>query len=342
MQNHTLVFTAAHCAEFQTRELSSPQENEVLVHNRYSLISPGTELALYTGSHVGFSDPEITWARYPIEPGYASVGEVIESESDRLPPGTILMHYGGHSRASLFDIDKVPWAVLPPGLDEKEACFARFAQIAYSSVAAALRPPGRVRVYGAGIVGNLAAQWFSISGADSVGLRELSKIRLEKARKCGVMVDETAGAPSAEVAAAPSAAAASTSAESAGSKNDPPDTIVEATGVPAVVKEALAEIAPFGQVILLGSTRGQVELNVYKLVHRKAVLLSGAHETILGDTVREVLADSLKRLRDGSLQTAPLITHVISPAELPEIYPQLIEEPDTYLGVFVDWRLWND
>jgi 2-desacetyl-2-hydroxyethyl bacteriochlorophyllide A dehydrogenase len=333
MHTRCLVFTAAHTAEFHTRELSSPRKNEVLVQNRYSLISPGTELALYTGSHIGFSDPEITWARYPIEPGYASVGDVIESESDRLSPGTRIMHYGAHAGASLFNVDAVPWAVLPSGLDEKEACFGRFSQIAYSSVAAALRPPGRVRVYGAGIVGNLAAQWFSLSGADFVGIRDLSKIRLEKARKCGVKIDVAAGTLAAGAAATTVAAETS---------NDPPNTIVEATGVPAVVKEALSEVAPFGQVILLGSTRGQVELNVYKLVHRKAVLLSGAHETILGDTVREVLADSLKRLKDGSLQTTPLITHVISPAELPGIYPQLIEEPDTYLGVFVDWRLWND
>lgn len=329
MRTHTLVFSSAFTAEFQTRELPSPRENEVTVQNRYSLISPGTELALYTGSHVGFSDPEITWARYPIEPGYASVGEVIESGSAGLSPGTMIMHYGGHARASLLSIEEVPWAVLPAGLDEKEACFSRFAQIAYSSVAAALRPPTHVRVYGAGIVGNLAAQWFSLSGADFVGIRDISKVRLEKARECGVRIEEAVGAASSEAGVA-------------GPINDPPDTIVEATGVPVVVKEALSEVAPFGQVILLGSTRGTVELNVYKQIHRKAVLLSGAHETILGKEVRRVLEDSLDRLHKGSLRVGPLITHVISPAELPGIYPRLKEEPDTYLGVFVDWRLWND
>ena len=42
------------------------------------MISPGTELAFYTGTHIGFKDPSVKWAEYPFYPGYASVGNFVE------------------------------------------------------------------------------------------------------------------------------------------------------------------------------------------------------------------------------------------------------------------------
>ena len=53
-----LCFPDKFQVELQKANLSVP-EGAVLVKNHYSLISPGTGLALYTGTHVGFQDQAI-------------------------------------------------------------------------------------------------------------------------------------------------------------------------------------------------------------------------------------------------------------------------------------------
>ncbi len=315
MNTKFLVLTGKFQADFDERILPDPSDGEFLVRNDFSLVSPGTELALYTGTHIGFGDPDIAWAVYPLDIGYASAGTVLQSRNTAFPEGSRVVHYGAHGPLSLINESAVA-AVIPDGLDEKTACFGRFAQIAASSVEACVRKYGKVLVYGAGIVGNLSAQWFALKGADSVGIRDLSEDRMRRASSCGIAAD--------------------------GGSDEAPSTVIEATGVPSVVNEALREVALGGQVVLLGSTRGPVEINVYKMIHRKAVVLSGAHETILGGRTREVLGESLDRLADGGLKVAPLMTQVIKPEELPGIYERIRENPDNYLGVHVDWSTWHD
>ena len=316
MKTRTLVFEDRGRAAFVDRELPEPSDGEFLVRNSVSLVSPGTELALFTGTHVGFADPDITWAAYPLDIGYASAGRVIRSRHAGFPEGARVVHYGTHASLSLVGPTTMTH-IVPEGLDEKTACFGRFAQIAYSAAAACTRNFGTVAVYGAGIVGNLAAQWFGILGADAVTIRDLSPERRETAARCGLAV-ESGAAP------------------------EPSDTVVEATGVPAVVNEALERAAVGGQVVLLGSTRGTAEIKVYKLIHRKALVLSGAHETVLGNRAEAVLGESLDRLASGDLTVGPMMTHVIGPDDLPGIYDRILASPGEYLAVHVDWSERHD
>ena len=60
--------------------LAIPDElgpSEVLIRNRLSLISAGTELAMFMQTHRGFTEPDFGYASYPFRPGYAVVGEVV-------------------------------------------------------------------------------------------------------------------------------------------------------------------------------------------------------------------------------------------------------------------------
>jgi NADPH:quinone reductase-like Zn-dependent oxidoreductase len=77
-----LVFPGPYQIEFQQQSLPVISTNQVLVATDYSLISPGTELALYTGTHTGLSNPNNSWAKYPFSPGYAIVGRVIAVGSE--------------------------------------------------------------------------------------------------------------------------------------------------------------------------------------------------------------------------------------------------------------------
>ncbi len=321
MKSSVLTFTAERKAEFLPQELSAVADGQALVENQVSLLSPGTELALFTRSHIGFDDPEIQWAHYPIQAGYASAGVVLESRIEGLKPGTAVMHYGPHADYSLIGDGKALWAAIPKNLDPEIACFSRFAQIARSAYLATCRPPEKVLVYGAGIVGNLAAQWFNLEGAEEVRITDLSKERLEMASACGITADRENSSPESSFS---------------------PDTIVEATGSPGVINIALERVATRGQIILIGSTRGEVTLNPYKHLHRKLVVLSGAHETIQGNETGAILKLSLNKLAEDKLKVSPLITHHIHPEEIPAVYTKILEHPGEYTGILVQWRTYEN
>ena len=78
MEIQRLVFPSKDRCEIET--LTVPDDigpSDVLVRNRLSLISAGTELAMFTRTHRGFDEPEFSYAKYPFYPGYAAVGEVL-------------------------------------------------------------------------------------------------------------------------------------------------------------------------------------------------------------------------------------------------------------------------
>ena len=54
-----------------------PEPHTVIAEAICSLISVGTELALYTGTHIGFTRPDPPFPMMPQRPGYALVGRVI-------------------------------------------------------------------------------------------------------------------------------------------------------------------------------------------------------------------------------------------------------------------------
>ena len=124
-----------------------------------------------------------------------------------------------------------------------------------------------------------------------------------------------------------------------------PAIVIEATGSPAIVSLALELVAEGGRVVLLGSTRGIVQLDAYSLVHRKGVSLIGAHERVqdlafpaLGGWNRGSNQELLASLfAAGEIQTEGLITHRIPAREAPDMYPQMAARAADFLGVLLDW-----
>lgn len=327
-----LVFLEPYRTALERCSIEIERNSQGIVRNDFTLISPGTEGALFSGTHIGFSDPDIAWARYPLKPGYAATGVVVDAASDcAVRPGDRVLYYGPHASHGILDTESMIWAKLPATGDARPYLLARFAQIAYSAIASLRHSPRSVVVFGAGIVGNLCAQLLAkLPGVGSVGILDLSDRRLQTARECGIP-----------------------GARNRDDLSGPPDTVVEATGAPSVVNEALSCVGPRGQVLLLGSSRGTVEINVYKMVHRKLVSLIGAHESVLpvkgprpedlGPWVRwttqQEAADGLiGMIEEGDLVVGPFIQTEIPPEGIQDALRNLLEHPNEYLGVFVRWR----
>jgi len=318
----------------EEEELPEPTAGEILVRNELSMISPGTELALYTGSHVGFHDPEIPWAQYPLYPGYAAVGRVVKGGGEDIEAGELLLHFTPHASHSFLKPERDLFFHLPSGLKPSHVLAVRFGQIAYTAFAAARQKPKNVLVLGAGLVGNLAAQVFREKAEGEVIIADLIQERLRIARECGLPkgVDSTKEELGRQIGTITGGQGV--------------DTVVEATGVPALIVQSLELVNPLGEVILLGSPRGTLNLNVYKLIHRKNTVLTGAHESRFPlrksegispsrEGIIEELIDLIVRKR---IAVQPLITHVLRPEQAGQAYERLQDKRDQYLGVILEWH----
>jgi threonine dehydrogenase-like Zn-dependent dehydrogenase len=103
-----------------------------------------------------------------------------------------------------------------------------------------------------------------------------------------------------------------------------------------------------GQVVILGSPRGQAEsIDFYSDLHRRSLNVIGAHDSGIGFTARErfpwtndrVLPYLIHSMQRGRFRVDDLITHVVRPDRLQEMYEGLLHRKDEFLGVVLDWRL---
>ena len=312
--------------EFEAPE--TPEAHDVVAHSICSLVSPGTELAIYTGAHMGFSLPEPPFPLIPHRPGYALVGEVeaVGSAVQGLAVGQRVLMEAGHGTVAVTDTRTHAVIPVPAGVPSGQATLARMAGIAFTALR--LAPPqlgDQVVVLGLGLVGLLAGQLFRLAGARPVlGVDRLSS-RLKLAEALGIVpVDASREEPLPALRRV------------LGSRGA--DIVVEATGSPALVPPALDSARQGGAVVLLGSTRGLVTLDAYSLLHRKAVRVIGGHETALPFNADHAwprlrnLGLALELMAAGDLRTDGMITDELAAEQALTAHDMLREHPEAHLG----------
>jgi len=332
MTAFSVVFTDVRKVDLHAQSRPAPGAGEVLVRTERTLISPGTELALYEGTHAGLHDPEILLAKYPHRPGYAAVGrvEACDPAVKTLKPGDRVFYLGRHETWSTWPPATAIWLPVPDDLPAETILLARLVQIASTASLCFRARPERVVVLGAGLIGLLAAQVLQAQGVREVVVQDVNAARLAIASRCGVR--QCALGTGADLAPSLQALGAE------------PDAIVEATGVPALVPAALAAVRRRGDVVLLGSPRGPSAIDLYKHIHRKGVALIGAHEAMLPDRApagqpsrQGLLEQAVQWLRVGRIRTDGLVTDVVRPGELPATYERMARDKSQVLGVVIAW-----
>ncbi|MDB5084189.1 MAG: dehydrogenase [Bacilli bacterium] len=335
-----VLFNGPNQTAFDQFDLSTDlSEDGVLVRTQYSLISPGTELAIYTGTHIGIPDPNNTFAKYPFSPGYASVGEVVAvgDAVTELQAGDMVYALGNHASYNVFswfNRENRPIIKLPQDMAGERAVFARLAAICMTAVVQSRITIGDyVAVLGMGLIGNLAAQLYKSFGACPIGI-DLVEKRLQIAKRTGIPFTIHSGERADLQHLIKNIISTSSAA---------PDLVVEATGVPALVNTALDLVRPMGQVILLGSTRGLVEMDAYKHIHSKGIFLTGAHEKLQGHhglpsrlTLTRHVLDLIEK---GAIVVDPLLTHKLPADKAEEGYQLLLNHKELTMGVLLDWSL---
>jgi 2-desacetyl-2-hydroxyethyl bacteriochlorophyllide A dehydrogenase len=314
-----------------------PNQHEVFLKALYSLISPGTELAIFTGKHRGFSLPNPPFPLLPSYPGYALVGEVIAvgSKVKDIALGAKVLAEIPHGTHAIVNTQKNPVMVLPSSIREETAPLMRMAKVAITALRLAPSSLGDcVGIFGLGLVGLFACQLYHLAGARPVIGMDLIGKRRKLAQESGIVTLDPAEKNFEKQFKSIM-------------KGREADILVEATGNPRVIPEALELVGRRGRVVLLGSPRGSVEIDPYMHIHRKGVTMIGAHESLQeGEGVsyygrwnrirnQELLMDLFA---SQEICTDGYITHVIKPQEIPSAYKLMEEEPETTLGVLIDWR----
>lgn len=335
-----IVFPAIRRAEWERLPVPAPDRlgpTEVLVRTDCSLVSAGTEIAIYSGSHIGFTIPDATYPRLPFHPGYALAGTIegAGSHVSALRPGDRVSSGTPHQDWAVIDTARGGLLPIPDGVSFEQACLARVAVFPMQGVRlAGVRLGEHIAVFGQGLIGQFARQLAALDGAATTIAVDLVDARLEVARRHGAthLVNPTRQP-------VPDAIAAATDDRGV-------DVAIEATGAPSVINDALRAAAMLGRVILLGSPRGRVEIDAYSNIHRKGVAMIGAHGSTASVpanpyyrwTTAEHQRLAIELMRQERLRTDGLVTHRVPAAEALGVFDALMQRPEAHLGVIIQWR----
>lgn len=339
MKIREVVVTGQNEVELQCNEFDATIQSptELLIETEYTFISSGTELANYTGR-----EPKVfqkgTWCAYPWRSGYANVGVVRDVGANvvRAAPGDRVFTYGRHASIIRYSDDRLI-APVRESIDPGVVAASRMAGVAMTAIIVSeIVTNARVIVFGLGLVGNLAAQMFQIHGCRVIGVDPVEE-RRKLLERCGIA--HTVGGDADEVHAQLQDL----------TNGELGHITVDAVGHSSVVMQALRATASHGQLVILGSPRVSVPGDLTELLsdtHLRWITIRGALEWCVpmypgtGNRVsqfskQQIIFDWIAR---GELDVESLISQRLKPEEIKRAYDGLLNEPDTYTGIVLDWN----
>ena len=320
MQAYTVIAPEKGVIDIKAQDLPPLGHGQVLFANRFSAISPGTELAF-------LHDLPNTSGQFPRQTGYSSCGTIIAVGNgvEGLEPGQRVVCRCRHTSHAVIDAQSC--LPVPESVPDVDAAVYRLGSIALQGIRKAQIQLGwEVAVLGLGPIGNLAGQLARAAGATEVAGIDPVDWRRELALDCGF--DRVTG-----------------SADNWMDRHSF-QSVIEATGAPDVIPLAFQLAARQGHVVLLASSRGEThDVNFYRDVHKKGLTIFGAHESIRAGvedhlsfmTHRTDDETVLKLLAGGRIQTGPLVSDVVSFEEAADAYERLQKRDEPLMTIVFRW-----
>jgi 2-desacetyl-2-hydroxyethyl bacteriochlorophyllide A dehydrogenase len=342
MQIRQAVIAEPFKVEVRTVDLPAPAANQILVETEVSAVSPGTELAVYTGTHQWLRDPNLPDWKFPFRSGYSAAGTVVAvgSQVTICKPGDRVSYPGNHASHELLTLGHERGRVwqLPHHLNFEKAALACILRYGLgASIRAGLTLGRSAAVLGLGLIGQGALRCLIAAGAAPVIGIDSVKMRRDAALAAGADLALDPG--DADLRGKLNAFLGCKGAE----------IVADATGVPDAIPTAMSLACDGGQVVVVGSPRGQAkDVNFYDDLHRRYIEVTGAHGNMLFEPAHTRLAGAwdinkaqhwlLHALAKGQLNLNGLITHRIAPQELGTAYEGLLKKKDEYLSVVLRWK----
>jgi len=341
MQARQAVIVEPFKVEVREVTLPDPADNQILVKTEVSGVSPGTELAVYTGTHQWLKDPNLPDWKFPFRSGYSAAGTVaaVGAKVTGWKEGERVSFPGNHASAELLTIGHERGRLwkMPDALSFEKAALAAILRYGMgASIRAGLTLGRSAAVLGLGMIGQCALRCLLAAGANPVVGIDSVTMRREAAKKAG-----------ADFVLDPSASDIKTQLHNAlGAKGV--EIVADATGVPDAIPVAMSLACDGGQVVVVGSPRGKAkDVNFYDDLHRRYIEVTGAHGNMLFEAAHTRLAGAwdidkaqtwlLASLAKNRINLDGLITHEIRPEQLGTIYDGLLNKKEEYLGAIVRW-----
>ncbi|HHV82252.1 MAG TPA: zinc-binding alcohol dehydrogenase [Tepidanaerobacter syntrophicus] len=309
-------------------EVDDPSDTQVQVEVITSVVSPGTERAFILSM-------ENTDKSYPRTLGYSVAGIVtkVGSNVKGFKPGDRVAGILAHR--TIGNIEQHNLVHIPDGVTFEEAAFVRIGVIAMQAVRKARIELGEgVLVFGLGLIGQMAMQLAKANGAlPIIGIDVVeSKLELAKINGCTYTFDANMKNLEQEFKNVNNGCL--------------PQVVIESTGFPEPIKLSLRYACNLGRVIILGSTRGNTEINFYKDIHKKGLVVIGAHistnPAMQSYTAHWCFRDNalcfLNLLKEKRINVTSLISQKESFENFNNIYKNVLERNDDYITSVITWK----
>lgn len=324
--------------EVETFEVPEPGLGQVLIRVNRSQISAGSEKGRFRGASA--PDP-LTPLGYSERPqGYTTAGRIqaLGPDVDGFEIGDRVFALATHRSHVLASPEEkggdagIRKAVQHIEFDvtDEQACFSRLGDVALHSLRRAeLQADEAVAIFGQGVVGQLIAALARISGAYPIIAVDLDDARLELSRVSGATHTVNASTQNAVEAI-----------ESI--TGDGAECVFHANREAQVLADCVDAACFGGKVVLVGATRGPVEMRLRNLLVRE-IDIRGSH--MVSDVQHRYWKWTTSRDRNaimrmiasGTLSVDHLISHVVRPEDADEAYQRIVAGPRGWMGVFFAW-----
>jgi 2-desacetyl-2-hydroxyethyl bacteriochlorophyllide A dehydrogenase len=333
MANDAVVFDAPHSVAIEDRAVPEPEEGEVLIETKRTLVSTGTELTILTGEEPpGSKWDELT--NYPFEPGYNNIGIVTDTGEnvDTELVGTRVATYNPHQQYVVSDADHC--RPVPDHVTDKEAVFFTIAEIVMNGLRRGRVSWGEtVAVYGLGLLGQFATRLCHFAGArPTIGL-DIADSRLSYLPDIEgiIRVDPTVDNFRERVDALAGGQSA--------------DILFEVTGNPDAIPSELDLLREQGRFVLLSSPTGATTFDFHELCNLPSYEIIGAHNSSHPPHKTPATPWTQKRhtelyfdlIGEGSIDPTPLVSHAEPARKAPDLYDLLLDDRSQAMGVVLEW-----
>lgn len=165
-----------------------------------------------------------------------------------------------------------------------------------------------VLIYGAGTIGLLTAMWARAMGASAVYVSDPDSRRLEMARNLGFDVYA----------------------------NEPVNIVMEASGSPVALNDAILRCEAFGRIVLIGHGKQDVTIPHESFAHilRKQLTLVGSWNSDFTGHIND-WKDSVEAVSEGRIEPERLITHRFLLKDAADAFEMIGERKESYNKVLV-------
>ncbi len=309
----------------KTTEVRAPGKGEVLVETVCTLISAGTEL----GTQEQGRTEDFT-------PGYSNTGRIIAIGEgvEGYEVDDRVLSLGRHASHVTVSAAPQSLAKLPETVSFEDGTFGVLGSVSMHGVRKARIELGEFAcITGMGLVGQLALQLASRTGAEVLVAIDLSDPRLEVAKASG-----------ATHALNPNRCDLSAEVQSI-TEGRGLDVTIEASGYPELLPIAFDMARIGGRIMALGSIwHRKIEVDFMDF-HLKELTLVGCHQPKCPTVATPAFPwtqqynrrQILKMIERDEIDVSRLITHRVPYTEAGEAYRLLRDERDKSLGAVLTW-----